>query len=159
MCICSTSYRIPRSRPRGQYDPNGPYENQGRRRMAIPKEPHRRSLLSGVHRLLPVLHPQLLARRAPPARPNKESDTLDMERSSDNSVRNTKETHVLETSLNPTTVRQTVRSTYGRIGIWHGRHTLTRGRNQPPKTVKTSPPPHRVLLGNLHTNGEELRHL
>src|SRR5712672_1052827 len=110
MCIRPTSYRIPRSRPRGQHDPNGPHENQGRRRMAIPKEPHRCSLLSGVHRLLSVLHPQLLARRAPPVRPNKEGDTLDMDRSSDNSVRNAKETHVLETRLNPTAVCKTVRS-------------------------------------------------
>src|SRR5712671_2959202 len=127
--------------------------------MAIPKEPHRCSLLSGVHGLLSVLHPQLLARRAPPVRPNKEGDALDMDRSSDNSVRNAKETHVLETRLNPTAVRQTVRSTHGRIGIWRGRHTLTRGRNQPPKTFKTTPSPHRLLLSNIHTDGEKLRHL
>src|SRR5712672_739275 len=118
MCIRPTSYRIPRSRPRRQYDPNGPHKDQGRRRMAIPKEPHRRSLLSGVHRLLSVLHPQLLARRTSPIRLNKESDTLDMDRSSDNGVRNAEETHVLETRPNPTAVRQTIRSTHGRIGIW-----------------------------------------
>src|SRR5712672_3044443 len=77
----------------------------------------------------------------------------------DKSVRNTKVAHVFETRTNSTPIRQTIRSSHGRIGIWRGRHTLTSGRNQPQKPLKTTPSPHRILLSNVHTNRKELRHL
>src|SRR5712672_4167156 len=76
-----------------------------------------------------------------------------------NSIRDAEKANVLKTSTDPTTIRQTICSTHRRIGIWRGRHTLTRGRNQPPKTLETTPPPHRVLLGDVHANRKKLRHL
>src|SRR5712671_4125705 len=67
--------------------------------------------------------------------------------------------HVFETRTNPTPIRQTIRSSHRRISIWRGRHTLASGRNQPQKPPKTTPPPHCVLLSNVHANRKELRHL
>src|SRR5712671_2807702 len=127
--------------------------------MAIPKEPHRCSFFLRIHRVLSLLHSELLARSTTPPKPDQESHTVGLDRSSDNSVRNTEETHVFQTSANPTPIRQTIRSTYRHISIWRGRHTLTRGRYQPPKTFEATPPPHRLLLSNVHPNGKELRHL
>src|SRR5712672_1026145 len=152
MRLHSTSHRIPRSRPRWQYDPNGPHKDQRRRRMATPEEPHRRSLFPGVHGILSILHPQLFESRTTPVRSNKESDTLDMDRGTNDSIRDAEEAHVLQTSANSTPIRQTIRSAHRRIGIWRGSHTLTRGRHQPPKTLKTTPPPHCILLSDIHTH-------
>src|SRR5712672_2058393 len=67
--------------------------------------------------------------------------------------------HVFETRTNSTPIRQTICSSHGRIGIWRGRHTLTSGRNQPQKPPKTTPPPHRILLSNVHAKRKKLRHL
>src|SRR5712672_311350 len=98
--------------------------------MATTEKPNRRPLIPRIYRILSLLHPQLFKGRAPPVGPNKESNPLGMDRSADNSVRNAEETHVLQTRVNTTPIRQTVRGTYRCIGIWRGRHTLTRGRNQ-----------------------------
>src|SRR5882757_434331 len=75
------------------------------------------------------------------------------------SLRHSKDAHVHKTRANPTPVRQTIRTSHRRISIWRGRHTLTRGRHQPTKTLKTSPPPNRLLFSNIHSDGKELRHL
>src|SRR5712671_7758401 len=127
--------------------------------MAIPEKPHRRLLVSRLHWVLPLLHSQLLTRRTTPTGLNKESDPMGLGRSPNKSLRNPKSARVHETSADPTAIRQAIRTPYRCIGIWRGHHTLTRGRYQPPKTFKTTPPSHRLLLSNVHPNRKELQHL
>src|SRR5712675_1075019 len=157
--VHAKTHRILRSGAGKQHDPDGPHQNQGGSRMAIPEEPHRRSLIPGLHRILPLLHPQLFTHRMTSAGSNEESDPVDLGRSSDEGLRNLEDAHVHETGTDPTTVRQTIRTPHRRIGIWRGHHTLTGGRRQPTKTLKTSPPPNCLLLSNIHTDRKELRHL
>src|SRR5712672_3794902 len=127
--------------------------------MAIPEEPHRRPLVSRLHWILPLLHSQLLTRRTTPTGLNEESDPMGLGRSPNKSLRNPKSARMHETSADPTAIRQAVHTPYRCIGIWRGRHTLTRGRYQPTKTLKTPPPPDCLLLGNVYTDREELRYL
>src|SRR5712675_223655 len=127
--------------------------------MAVPEKPHRCPLILRIHWILPILHPQLFTRRTTFTRPDKESDPVDLGRGPNKSLRNFKDAHVHETSANPTAIRQAIRTPHRRISIWRGRHTLTRGRHQPTKTLKTPPPPASLLLGNVHSDRKELRHL
>src|SRR6266403_3644138 len=49
----------------------------------------------------------------------------------------------------------------GCIGVWRGRHTLTRGKRLPliNQKIKTHSPSNCVLLGHLHTHRKKLRYL
>src|SRR5712675_1596356 len=152
-------HRIPRSGVRRQHNPDGPHQNQGGGRMAIPEKPHRCPFIPKVYRILSLLHPQLLTCRMTLAGPNKESDPMDLGRGPDESLRNPKDAHVHETGVDPTAIRQAICTSHRCISIWRGRHTLTRGRHQPAKTLKTPPPPHCLLLSNIYTDREKLRHL
>src|SRR5712672_4067459 len=134
MRIYTKTYRIPRGGVRKQHNPNGPHQNQGGSRMAVPEKPHRRPLIFRFHWILPLLHPQLLARRTTFTRPDKESDPMDLGRSPDEGLRNPKNAHVHKTGADPTTIRQAICTSHRRISIWRGHHTLTRGRHQPTKT-------------------------
>src|SRR5712675_3403299 len=156
MRVYTKTYRIPRGGVRRQHNPNGPHQNQGHSRMAIPKKPHRRPLISRLHRVLPLFHPQLLTRRTTLTRPDEESDPVDLGRGPDKSLQNPKEAHVYETGANPTAIRQTICTSHRCISIWRGRHTLTRGRHQSTKTLKTPPPPDCLLLGNIHADRKKL---
>src|SRR5712675_2432856 len=120
--------------------------------MAIPKKSHRRPLIPRFHRILPLLHPKLFTRRTTLIGPDEEGDPVDLGRSPDKGFRNPENAHVYETSADPTAIRQTIRTSYQRIGLWRGRHTLTRGRHQPTKTLKTAPPPNCLLLCDVHTD-------
>src|SRR5712671_2106758 len=159
MRVRTKTHRIPGSSVRKQHDPDGPHQNQGRSGMAIPEKPHGRPLVSRLYWILSLLHPQLLTRRTTLTRPDKESDPMVLGRSSNKSLQNLKDAHVHETGVNPTAIRQAIRTPHRRISIWRGRHTLTRGRHQPTKTLKTPPPPDCLLLGNVHSDRKELRHL
>src|SRR5712671_1049058 len=159
MRIHAKTYRIPRSGIGKQHNPNGPHQNQGSSRMAIPEKPHGCSLILRIHWILPILHPQLFTRRTTFTRPDKESDPVDLGRGPNKGLRNPKNAHVHETSANPTAIRQAICTPHRRISIWRGRHTLTRGRHQPTKTLKTPPPPDCLLFGDVHADRKKLRHL
>src|SRR5712672_1495397 len=156
MRVHAKTHRIPGSDIRKQHDPDGPHQDQGHGRMAIPKKPHRCPLIPRLHRVLPLLHPQLLTRHMTLTRLDEESDSVDLGRSPNKSLRNPKGAHVHETSADPTAIRQTVRTSHRCISIWRGRHTLTRGRHQPTKTLETPPPPDCLLFGDIYTNRKEL---
>src|SRR5712672_4404846 len=143
MRVHAEAYRIPRGRVRKQHHPNGPDQNQGGGRVAFSKEPHRRSVIPRFYWVLPLFHPQLLARRTTLIGSDKESGPLDLGGSPDESFRNPKNARVHETSADPTPIRQVVRASHQRIGIRRGRHTLTGRRYQPLKTLEAAPPPHR----------------
>src|SRR5712672_2481501 len=159
MRVHTKTHRIPRCSARRQHDSNGPHQNQRHGRMAIPEEPHRRPLISRLHRVLSLLYPQLLACHTTLTRPDKESNPVGLGGGPDEGLRNPKDAHVHETSTDPTTIRQAIRTSHRRISIWRGRHTLTRRRHQPTKTLETSPPPHCLLLSDIHTDRKELRYL
>src|SRR5712672_2223362 len=159
MCVHAKMYRIPGSGVRRQHNPDGPHQNQGCGGMAIPEKPHRHPLISRLHRVLLLLHPQLLTRRTTLTRPDEESDPVDLGRGPDKSLRNPKDAHVHETGADPTTIRQAICTSHRCISIWCGRHTLTRGRHQPAKTLETPPPPYCLLLGDVYTDQEKLRYL
>src|SRR5712675_2272268 len=156
MRVHTKTYRIPRSSAGRQHDPDGSHQNQGRSRMAISEKPHRRPLISRFHRVLSLLYPQLLACRTTPAGPDEESNPVDLGRGPDKSLRNPKDAHVHETGANPTAIRQAICTSHRCISIWRGCHTLTRGRHQPTKTLKTPPPPDCLLLSDVYTDREEL---
>src|SRR5712671_3483838 len=152
MRLYTKMHRILGSRTREQHYPDGPNQDQRRHGLAIPTKPHGYSIIPRVYRVLSILHTQLLTSSTPPTGPNKESDALGLDRNPNTSIRNPEKTNVFETSINPTTIRQTICGPHRRIGIWRGCHTLTRGRCQPPKTFKTTPPSNRILFGNIYTN-------
>src|SRR5712672_118681 len=120
--------------------------------MAIPEKPHRRLLISRLHQVLPLLYPQLLTCRTTLTRPDEESNPVDLGRGPDKGLRNPKNAHVHETGTDPTAIRQAIRTSHRCVSIWRGRHTLTRGRHQPTKTLKTPPPPNCLLLSNVYTD-------
>src|SRR5712672_4597340 len=124
--------------------------------MAIPEKPHGRPLVFRVYRVLSLLHPQLFACSTTLAGPNEESNSVDLGRSPNKSLRNPKDAHVHETGADPTAIRQAICTSHRCISIWRGCHTLTRGRHQPAKTLKTPPPPDCLLLGNVYTDRKEL---
>src|SRR5712672_1908513 len=159
MCVHTKTYRIPRGGAGRQHDPDGSHQNQGCGRMAISEKPHRRPLISRFHWVLSLLYPQLLACRTTLTRPNEESNPVGLGGSPDEGLRNLKDAHVHETSADPTAIRQAIRTPHRRISIWRGRHTLTRRRHQPTKTLETPPPPDRLLLSYVYTDRKELRHL
>ena len=64
---------------------------------------------------------------------------------------------MLTTSPQTTRLHQTVRCIHGRIGIWCGSHTLTRGWSQHTKSNQI--PPNRLLFSHIHRNRKELRRL
>src|SRR5712672_1237131 len=97
--------------------------------MAVPKKPHRRPLLLRLHGILSILYPKLLMRRTTPIGSDKEGNAMDLDRNPNKSLRDPENANVLKASIDATTIRQTCRSSHRRIGIWCGRHTLTRGRH------------------------------
>src|SRR5712672_290832 len=159
MCVHAKTYRIPRGGTGRQHDPDGPHQNQGRSRMAIPEKPHRRPLISRFHWVLPLLYPQLFARRTTLTRSDEESNPVGLGGGPDEGLRNLKNAHVHETSADPTAIRQAIHTSHLCISIWRGRHTLTRGRHQPTKSLNDPPPPDCLLLSYVHTDRKELRHL
>src|SRR5712671_4028725 len=152
MRVRAETHRIPGSGIRKQHHPDGPHQDQGSSRMAVPEKPHGRPLFPRLYWVLPLLHSQLLTRRTTPAGLDEESDPVDLGRSPNKSLRNPENTHVHKTSADPTAIRQAIRTSHRRISIWRGRHTLTRGRYQPTKTLETPPPPDRLLLSYVHTD-------
>ena len=65
-------------------------------------------------------------------------------------------------STNATWFQQEVLPPSQCIGIWHGRHTLTRGKTYLPFTPqmhKTSTEPNSILFSNIHTSWKKLQHL
>src|SRR5712672_2125475 len=135
MRVRAKTHRIPGSGVRKQHDPDGPHQNQGHSGMAIPEKPNGRPLVSRLYWILSLLHPQLLTRRTTPTRPDKESDPMVLGRGPNKSLRNLKDAHVHKTGANPTAIRQAIRTPHRCISIWRGRHTLTRRRHQPTKTL------------------------
>jgi hypothetical protein len=59
-----------------------------------------------------------------------------------------------------TKLHQTILPTHRCISIWHGSHTLTRGRNHKLKQQQeTQTSPSHLLLSHLHRNRMQLQHL
>src|SRR5882757_7200682 len=95
-CIRPAPHRIPRCRPRRQYDPDGPHKNQGSSRMATTEESDGCPIILRIYGILSLFYPQLFEGSTPPTGPNKESNSLDMDNSSDNGIRNPEEADVLK---------------------------------------------------------------
>src|SRR5712675_591411 len=129
-------HRIPGSGVRRQHNPDGPHQNQGGGRMAIPEEPHRHPFIPRLYRILSLLHPQLLTCRMTLAGPNEESDPMDLGRGPDESLQNPKDAHVHETGVDPTAIRQAIYTSHRCISIWWGAILLQEGDINPQKPSK-----------------------
>src|SRR5712675_1806381 len=127
--------------------------------MAKPTHPYRSQIIPGLHRLLSILHPQLLPHCMATPQPDKERNLLVLERRTRTSVQNTQETSLQMPCVSTTRLQETIHPPHRRNSLWHGRRTLTRGRIQPLQTTKTQTSPPCVILHDIHANGKKLRHL
>ena len=149
---------IPRRHPKCRNSTNGPNKDKRNRRLATPKERQGRPSLPRIHRVLPILCPQLLKNRTPPHRTNKENNPIPLERATNQSLRNPQNTDVCQTDPKTTRLHQTLLPGHGRFSLRRGSRTLTGGRNKP-KNTQNHETPNRILLSNIHPNRTKLRHL
>jgi hypothetical protein len=70
--------RLPGSGRRKWYTQNGPKEATNCKKLEGPYKPQRNTKIPGFHRLLPILHTELLLNSTTPPRPNQESDTKEL---------------------------------------------------------------------------------
>src|SRR5712675_1284207 len=160
MCLRTETHRVPGGHPTTRNHTHGPSQNSRGSRLASTDHSNRCPVVFGIHRILPIFHPKLLQNRETPATTNKERHGLGMGRRSETSLRTPQNSNVPTPSVSPTQLQQIVRCSYRRISLWRGRHTLTRGRNTPEcKNLKTTAPPHSLLLGHIHPSRKKLRHL
>src|SRR5712671_4335375 len=120
--------RILRSNTTKWHHPHGPNKNPRSRRLAKTNQRHRSPILPRIHQFLSLLHPELLQNRKTIIGSYQKDDLMALGRTTKTRIRKTQNPNVSTTSISPTKLWMTICSAYQRIGIWRGRHTLTRGR-------------------------------
>src|SRR5258707_1016847 len=154
--------QLPRSHSREGQIRNGPAKAEWRRRLASTQKPHRCLFLPRVHRLLPLLRPELFKSRPTPPRPNKEKPRVALGRGPVQGLRNAQNPHVPKAGPHPTRLRSTFLPTDRRLRLRNRSSTLPRARRKRypfRQKGKTETSPHRILFRHIHPHRAELRHL
>src|SRR5712675_188908 len=160
MRLRTKTHRIPRSHFTTRNHPHGPDQNARSSGLASTNHGDRCSVVLRLYRVLSILHSQLLQNRKTPPTVDKKRLGLGVGTRPKTSVRTLEDVNVSTPSTCPTKLPQTIRRTHRRIGLWRGRHTLTRGRNAPKRqNLETITPPHSLLLSHVHPSRKKLRHL
>src|SRR5229473_7428495 len=136
--------RIPRGHSWERQTRNGPAKAKWSCRLAHAQKPHRCPFLPRIHRLLPLLRPELFKGCPTPPRPNQEEPRVALGRGPIQGLRNAQNPHVPKTSPHPTRLRSTFLPTDRRLRLRNRRSTLPRaGRRRYPlrQEGKTQTPP------------------
>ena len=142
---------------RPRHSANGRHKNQKSQELANPLQCERSTEIPRLHGVLPLLYTRLLAHCLTTTRLNTEYNPLALGRTTANRIRNTIRQNVQQTSTPTARLHQTFHCTNRRISLWHGSHTLARGRSQSTKTHKeTQTTPGSVLLGHIHSHKKGL---
>src|SRR5712671_5311007 len=154
------THRIPRGYFATRNHPYGPDQNARSSGLAPANYSDRRSVIPRFYRILSLFHPQLLQNCKTPPTVDEKRLGLGVGTRPKTSVRTLKDANVPTSSACPTKLQQTIRCTHRCIGLWRGRHTLTRGRNAPKRqNLETITPSHSLLLSHVHPSRKKLRHL
>src|SRR5712671_5286560 len=157
MRLRTKTYRIPRRHFATRNHPHGPDQNARSSGLATADYSDRRSVIPRFYGVLSILHPQLLQNCKTPPTVDEKRLGLGVGTRPKTSVRTLKDVNVSTPSTCPTELQQTIRRTHRRIGLWRGRHTLTRGRNAPKRqNLETITPPHSLLLSHVHSSRKKL---
>ena len=151
---------------RTQLPPDGQKENRSSRRMDPTQESHRSSKIPRIHWLLLLLHKGLLKNSSTAIGSHQESIRMDMGSKAKGCLWNPETMNVQRPSPHPTKLQTTLLLANRCIQLWCGSHTLARGRDQWPNRrgitcskIKTKITSNCILLGNIHSNWKELRHI
>ena len=160
MHLQTTIHQIPRSTRRSRYSTNGQHKNKKGQELANPFQHERSMKIPELYRILQILHTRLLVHCITFARSNAENNTLALGGMTTGSIQDTTRQDVWQASTSTTGFYKTLHRINGCIGLWHGCHTLIRGRTQPTKTHKeTQTTPHCILLSHLHSHRKGLWHI
>ena len=146
---------IPWCHPKCRNSTNGPNKDKRNHRLATSQERQRCLSLPRIHRILPVLRPQLLQDSMPPHRTNEENDPIPLERTTNQSVRNPQNPDVCQTNPMTTRLHQTLLPGHRCLSLWRGSRTLARGRNKP-KNPQNHATPDCILLSHFHPHRTKL---
>ena len=158
MPIRTNTSGIPRGDTRKGDSTDGPSKDERNSGLATTTNGERRSGISGIHRILPIFHPELFENRPPPHTPHKKGRCVQLGGTTGQSIRNIEVPHVRATRATATRLQQTLLPLHRRIRLRHGSRTLTGGRTKPTHQ-KTHATPHSILLGHLHPHRTKLRYL
>src|SRR5580693_2089878 len=157
MQLRTTIHRIPRSTRHAGTSTDGRHQNRKSTQLETTHERHRSPQILGVHGILSLLHQGLFETCTSPTATDPPIDPLDMGGSRRRSIRDVTKGYDRQTSTTTTGFHETLRTTHGRIRLWRGSHTLTRGRiKQPNHQQETQAPPCRLLLSYFHRNRTQL---
>src|SRR5229473_3217467 len=110
--------RLPWGHRRQGQAGNGPSKVKRRRRLASAQKPHGRPLLPRIHRVLPILRPQLFQGRSTPPGPNQKALSVALGRVSTQGLRNPENPYVPKASPHPARLRTTLLPTNRRLSLW-----------------------------------------
>jgi hypothetical protein len=162
MCIQARGNGIPGHYCGQRQNAHGPKETSGCGKLSDAHHGDRCMHLSQANRLLLVLHRRIFSNCMTTPRSHKEGRSMALGCHSGKSVHGSQDTYVQGTGANTTRFQPEVLCPDRCIWIWHGSCTLIGGRiqhnNHGPRTKeKTSPTPHCILLGHIHTNAMKLQ--
>jgi hypothetical protein len=131
MPIRTNTSGIPRGDTREGDSANGPSKDERNSGLATTTNGERRPSIFGIHRILPILHPELLENRPPPHTPHKKGRRVQLGGTTGQSIRNVEVPHVRATRTTATRLQQTLLPLHRRVRLRRGSRTLTRGRIKP----------------------------
>src|SRR5258708_29283775 len=108
MCFRAKRDRLSRSYRRTRYPKNGPQKNTRSSGLVSTKNRYRSTPILGVHRILPVLHPELFKNCPTTPGPHKKDDSMALGPTSVQSIRDPQDPHVPKTCPAPTQLHKTL---------------------------------------------------
>ena len=156
--LWATKNWIPRHNPRKWNSTNGPSESLRHSRLAPTSEHNWHTIIPRFHRILPLLYPQLFKHCPAPDPINLQKCPLWLGPVMPPCLQMSQNPDVCQTHPTATRLFKSLLPCHWHIHIWHGHHTLTRGRTQSMNT-----PTHALssclLLQHLHPSQMQLWHL
>jgi len=160
MQLWTTIHRILGGTNISRRSTNGQYQSEESTQLEATNKCHGSLKIPRFHWLLPILYLRLFKNCTYTTPTHTSNDHLALGRRRTNSIWDTSPSNDRQTSYTTTWLYQTILLTYRCFSLWHGSHTLTRGRildNKPQPKTKTSP--RCILLSYIHANGTQLWHL
>src|SRR6266851_4037979 len=118
---------------------NGAVESRPSQRVDPTKKRPRSMQIPGLHRILSLLYPRILADRPTPTRPNQTSDTVALGRQRAGSVRSAPRQDDQQTGPPATRLRQNLLPPNRRIKVWGRSGPIARWGSQRDDTAQTTP--------------------
>ncbi len=129
MCLRTGRNRLPGCHCRTRHAKDGPKKDTRSGGLVPTDHCHWSMTIPRIHRVLPILHPELFKNHLTPPRSHKENDPMALGWASVQGLQNPKNPNVSKTRTSPTKLCKTFLSPNWCLCIWRGCHTLASSRH------------------------------